>query len=229
MSTGESLAKIAETQVGTRGDLQSGRSALYGYLLATNASLSAFEPEWSRRGFGTSFHSSYRLFDRTLSEAQPTPSFRLLSPEATAPEPPVILRMHSWCAAFVDWCVLQLLLKSPYVTDLTLSQRPKTPLAFGLLDWGKSSGCKVFNGNQTAPQRGDIAIFTFSHTGIVTQTARGGFNSVEGNTTSAGGGNQGYMVEKRWRAQSLLKGFVRLPDRYQMGDYNVPSATSYTV
>jgi hypothetical protein len=226
MSAGDSLAKIAESQVGVRGDLQSGRSALYGYLLATNASLSAFDPQWSRSGFGTSGQSPYRLLN-TPSEAQPPARFRLLNPEATASEPPVILRMHSWCAAFVDWCVLQLLLKS-YVTALTLSRRPKTALAFGLLVWGKNNGCEVFNGHQVAPQRGDIAVFTFSHTGIVTQTGSGGFNSVEGNTTSGGPGNQGYIVEKRWRAQSLLKGFVRLPDKYRMGDYNVSSASSRT-
>jgi hypothetical protein len=227
MNTSDSLAMIAESQVGIRGDLQSGRAALYGYLLATDASLSAFDPQWSRSGFGTSRQSPYHLLP-TSGEAQPSAKFRLLTPEAMASESPAILRIHSWCAAFVDWCVLQMLLKSPYVTALPLSRRPRTALAFGLLAWGKINGCEVFHGHQVAPRRGDIAVFTFSHTGIVTRTGDGGFHSVEGNTTSGGGGNQGYIVEKRWRAQSLLKGFVRLPEKYPVGDYNVSSASSRT-
>lgn len=227
MSPGDSLAKIAETQVGIRGDLQSGRAALYGYLLATDASLSAFDPEWSRSGFGTSGQSPFRLLN-IPSEAQPPARFRLLNPEQAAFEPPVILRIHSWCAAFVDWCVLQLLMKSQTDTALPLSRRPKTALAFGLLAWGNTSGCEVFNGHQMAPRRGDIAVFTFSHTGIVTQAGSGGFHSVEGNTTTVGSGNQGYIVEKRWRPQSLLKGFVRLPEKYPAGDFHVSGAASRT-
>ena len=209
--------------MGVRGDLQSGRAALYGYLLATDASLSAFDPQWSYSGFGTPLQPA------------PRANFRLLDPEPAEAEPPVILRMHSWCAAFVDWCVLQLLLTSS-VTSLTLSRRPKTASAFGLLTWGKHSGCEVFS-NQAAPRRGDIAVFAFSHrgttkksghTGIVSQIGTGGFHSVEGNTTSSGSGNQGYIVERRWRQQSQVKGFVRLPDKYQMGDFNVSSAVSRT-
>jgi hypothetical protein len=53
MDAGDSLARIAESQIGTRGDLQSGRAALYGYLLATDAKFAAFEPEWARTGFGS--------------------------------------------------------------------------------------------------------------------------------------------------------------------------------
>jgi len=98
--------------VGTRGDLQSGRSALYEYLLATEASLGAFEPEWSRTGFGSGLASRYQLLDCRLDGPQPAQSFRLLGPAASRPEFSVILRMHSWCAAFVDWCVLQLLLRA---------------------------------------------------------------------------------------------------------------------
>jgi hypothetical protein len=102
-------------------------------------------------------------------------------------------------------------------------------LAFGLLDWGKTNDCDAFDGNHHAPERGDIAVFTFSHTGIVTQTGKGGFFSVEGNTTLGAGGNQGYLVARRWRAQHLLKGFVRLPPKYRMGDYNISPAVSRTV
>jgi hypothetical protein len=138
----------------------------------------------------------------------------LLGPGSGTYEPPVILRVHSWCAAFVDWCVLQLLTGSPQATCLTFSHRPTTASAFELLNWGKASGCTVFEGNGTMPERGDIAVFAFSHTGIVTHSEKGQFSSVEGNTAPAGGStsNQGYMVEKRWRKQHLLKGLIRLPE-----------------
>jgi len=52
MDVGDCLARIAESQVGTRGDLQSGRAALYGYLLATDVKLGAFGPEIEKTGFG---------------------------------------------------------------------------------------------------------------------------------------------------------------------------------
>ena len=101
-------------------------------------------------------------------------------------------------------------------------------MAFGLLHWGQSNDCTVFNGNHAAPERGDVAVFTFSHTGIVTHPGNGGFYSVEGNTTPGTGGNQGYLVEKRWRAQSLLKGFIRLPPKERLGDYNISSRIPHT-
>jgi hypothetical protein len=227
MNPGDTLAQIAETQIGTRGDLQSGRAALYGYLLATDAKLNAFEPEWTRQGFGTDLASRHRLLDQPPNPL-PTARFRLLDVQGSAPDSPVILRIHSWCAAFVDWCVMQLLLKSPQTTSLALSHRPRTASAFGLLQWGKSNDCRIFDGNHSAPERGDIAVFTFSHTGVVTHPGHKGFFSVEGNTTPGTGGNQGYLVEKRWRAQGLLKGFVRLPPKERLGDFNIPPILSRT-
>jgi hypothetical protein len=226
MDAGDSLARIAESQIGTRGDLQSGRAALYGYLLATDAKLASFEPEWARTGFGSDSSARYRLLNTSGHEV--SSRFRLLDAEPNAAELPAILRIHSWCAAFVDWCVMQLLMKSSHTTSLALSHRPRTPSAFGLLQWGKSSNCSVFNGHQRAPVRGDIAVFNFSHTGIVVQSGPGHFYSVEGNTTPGAGGNQGYIVERRWRAQGLLKGFVRLPPTERLGDYNISSRISHT-
>jgi hypothetical protein len=147
----------------------------------------------------------------------------------SAPESPVILRLYNWCAAFVDWCVLQLLLSSPNATSLSLVQRPTTASAYGLLPWGKKSGCTVFNGNQTAPLRGDIAIFNFSHTGIVVQSGSAHFHSMEGNTTPGDGGNQGYLVARRLRSQRGLKGVIRLPPKYRAGDYNISPRIAHTV
>ena len=224
MDAGDCLARIAESQIGTRGDLRSGRAALYGYLLATDAKFAAFEPEWARTGFGSA--SRYSLLKEGGNDL---PSrFRLLDTQPNAPELPVMLRIHSWCAAFVDWCVTQLLMTSPHATSLAPAHRPKTASAFGLLQWGKNSKCIVFNGSQSTPVRGDIAVFNFSHTGIVVQSGSGHFYSVEGNTTPGTGGNQGYLVARRLRSQGLLKGFIRLPPRHQLGDYNIASRISHT-
>lgn len=227
MDPGDCLARIAETQIGTRADLPSGRAALYGYLLATDAPLNAFQPEWSRQGFGTGAASRYHLLDQRLSGPQQGSG----SPNGGPSEQQwqaAILRIHSWCAAFVDWCMLQLLQQSPDTTSLVLSHRPKTASAFGLLHWAKTSHCTVFDGSSGTPQRGDIAVFNFSHTGIVAETAHNGFYSVEGNTTIGAGGNQGYLVARRWRPQSALKGFVRLPPKHRLGDYNISPAVSHT-
>ena len=218
MDPGDCLASIAESQIGTRGDLQSGRAALYGYLLATNASLGAFDPQWARTGFGPSLASRYSLLN------DPPSRYRLLD-TADPPELPVILRMHSWCAAFVDWCVMKLITDTPQATSLTLSDRPRTALAFGLLPWGKAK-CTVFDGNKKAPDRGDIVVFNFSHTGIVVESGSKHFYSVEGNTTCGGPGKEGYIVERRLRVQNILKGFVRLPPKYRLGDYNVSPGIS---
>jgi len=228
MDVGDCLAQIAEGQVGVRGDLQSGRAALYGYLLATDAKLSAFGPEWARAGFGSDAAPRYHLLNAGGANELPS-RYSLLNTRSNDPELPVILRIHSWCAAFVDWCVMQCLMKSPHLTSLTLSSRPRTASAFGLLQWGDRSDCTVFNGNRSAPARGDIVVFNFSHTGIVVQSGSGHFHSVEGNTTPNAGGNQGYVVERRLRSQHALKGFVRLPPKDRPGDYNVSSRTSRTV
>jgi hypothetical protein len=133
--------------------------------------------------------------------------------------------VHDWCAAFVDWCVQQLLLNAPNSTSLTLAGRPKTASAWGLLQWGdKSNDCDVMTLADGAPARGDIAVFTFHHTGIITEPDKTGFQSVEGNTTRFKGGNQGFGVFKRRRSNSSLKGFIRLKPKFNaVGDFEFSS------
>jgi len=127
MDVGDCLARIAESQVGTRGDLQSGRAALYGYLLATDVKLGAFGPEIEKTGFG---EKTTRI--SLLNPGANALSSRLhLITQQPPPELPVIFRIHNWCAAFVDWCVMQLLINSPHATSLSLAHRPKTALAWG--------------------------------------------------------------------------------------------------
>ena len=210
---GDALALIAESQRNKRADLSSERAAVFGYLMATDASFGAFQPTWSRSRYGDPPASRLGLLGRSPEQSWLAPRMRLPGLSGDGVEPPYLLRIHSWCAAFVDWCVLQLLLQHSSSTSLALAQRPRTAKAFDLLAWGQANGCTVFQGADSAPDRGDIVVFTFSHTGIVSQPGSGHFDSVEGNTTPGAGGNQGYVVAMRRRSLHLVKGFIRLPSR----------------
>jgi hypothetical protein len=215
---GDALALIAEGQLGTRADLPSAQAAVFGYLMATDAPLSAFDPAWSRSRYGEASAPRLGLLGHASGGSGLASRFRLPALTGSGSESPYMLRIHSWCAAFVDWCVLQLLLSYSSSTALTLAKAPRTGAAIGLLDWGSKNGCTVFQGGEEVPARGDIFVLTFRekhgishHTGIVAQGGTGHFESIEGNTTLGDGGNQGYLVARRRRAQHLLKGFVRLP------------------
>ena len=114
-----------------------------------------------------------------------------------------------WCAAFVDWCIEQYLKEAPN----TALKRPQTASAYGLLDWGRSNGCRVFTPNDKLLQAepGDIVVYTFSHCGIVSKSPDGGFfRAIEGNT-NADGGRDGYEVAERLRGSGFVMSFIRLP------------------
>jgi len=86
MTAGNALATIAETQIGTRSDLVSGKAAVYGYLLATDAKLGAYqqsghtgasEPLFAI-GYSTrdrTTHSTLRVFDCATPNPVPRSSF----------------------------------------------------------------------------------------------------------------------------------------------------------
>jgi hypothetical protein len=214
---GDALATIAESQIGTRSDIWLDRARLYGYLMATDASLVDFgtreaggltELLWVQPGFGA-------------STVKHVPAHVTLQP-GLLPEsgPPGMLRIHNWCAAFVDWCVGELLMRHANLTTIPFAQRPRTAAAVGLLDWGRMRGCAVLGRDSLSPRRGDIAVYTFhtprgdqNHVGIVSlfETTAGQLHSIEGNTSWSAHGNQGYTVAKRLREKSQLKGLVRLP------------------
>lgn len=217
---GDALALIAEGQIGTRADLPSAQAAVFGYLMATDAPLSAFGPVWSRSRYGEASAARLGLLGQASGGSGLASRLRLPGLAGSASESAYMLRVHSWCAAFVDWCVLQLLLAYSSSTTLTLAKAPRTDAAIALLDWGSKNGCAVFRGDESAPARGDIFVLAFRekhgvshHTGIVSRGGSGHFESIEGNTTLGDGGNQGYLVARRRRSQHLLKGFVRLPSR----------------
>ena len=59
---------------------------------------------------------------------------------------------------------------------------------------------------------GDIVVYEFSHTGIVSGTGdrESSFYAIEGNT-NPGGGRDGYEVAERGRNYSSVRKFIRLP------------------
>jgi hypothetical protein len=122
-----------------------------------------------------------------------------------------------WCAAFVDWCVEQFLIKFPHTTKVVLANRPRTAAAFGLRTWGIDNGCKIFHplNNSTgniAPSRSDLVVYSFSHCGIVSGPGSqpGQFQAIEGNTNNDGS-RDGYEVCRRTRDFSRVLCFIRLP------------------
>lgn len=117
-----------------------------------------------------------------------------------------------WCAAFVDWCVQQWVIKD----NIKIAHIPRTASAFGLIDWANDNHLQVFNSpiskDSIQPISGDIVVYEFSHTGIVSKLNddKYDFFAIEGNTNS-GGGRDGYEVCERGRHYSLVKKFIRLP------------------
>lgn len=118
-----------------------------------------------------------------------------------------------WCAAFVDWCVQKYAAEGGF----DIVQVPRTPSAFGLITWGNDNHYTVFappiQAEGTKPRPGDVVVYEFSHTGIVSREGDTAYDfyAIEGNTNPSGG-RDGYEVAERGRPYSSVKKFVRLPD-----------------
>jgi len=108
-----------------------------------------------------------------------------------------------WCAAFVDWCVLEAMkLGGPYTF-----QRPTTAGAWDLENWSllqdKSTNTRRRPGIDITG--GDIVIFNFHHVGIALSSPNGNgqFHTVEGNTDSAGSREGGGVFRKIRRLEQV--------------------------
>ena len=116
-----------------------------------------------------------------------------------------------WCAAFVDWCVRQFADEG----GINITDVPRTASAFGLITWANDNHYQVFNPpiktKDIQPNPGDIVVYEFSHTGIVSRKgdAQHDFYAIEGNT-NPGGGRDGYEVVERGRNYSSVRKFVRV-------------------
>ena len=103
-----------------------------------------------------------------------------------------------WCMSFVQWCFHQAGTPLPH----------KTGSCSALLNWYQKNrpDCVVKD-----PQPGDIAIFTFGHTGIVERALPGSVMCIEGNTSPGQSGSQdnGGGVYRRQRNLALVRAFIR--------------------
>lgn len=124
-----------------------------------------------------------------------------------------------WCAAFCCWTIEQWLKSGEVTKWLNLKNtspsqwRPRTAAAFGFIEWARKrpSTCQVLP--ETAiPKVGDLAIFDFSHIGIVVEVNKGSFKAVEGNTNQRGtrDSDSGDGVWLKTRKNSLVRAFVRI-------------------
>jgi CHAP domain len=114
-----------------------------------------------------------------------------------------------WCAAFVSYCVQKLI---PATDGESIDKPPLLAAAYSFESWGKKNNALVFKPSQIPPYKiepGDIAIYNFSHVGIVSKGGTKTFEAIEGNTDSAGG-REGYEVARKTRSTSLVKCFVRI-------------------
>lgn len=103
-----------------------------------------------------------------------------------------------WCMSFVQWCFHQAGTPLPH----------RTGSCSALLNWYQKNRpeCVVKD-----PQPGDIAIFTFGHTGIVERALPGSVMCIEGNTSPGQSGSQdnGGGVYRRQRNLALVRAFIR--------------------
>lgn len=104
-----------------------------------------------------------------------------------------------WCMSFVQWCFDQAGTPLPY----------KTGSCSALLNWFRKHRPEaVFVSD---PQPGDIAIFTFGHTGIVEKALPGAVLCIEGNTSPGAAGSQdnGGGVYRRQRNMAVVRALIR--------------------
>lgn len=110
------------------------------------------------------------------------------------------LNGQPWCMIFVQWCFFKAGQPLPH----------KTASCSGLLNWYEKSRPESVC---YTPQRGDIVIYNFGHTGIVESVNGNTITAIEGNTSADGNGSQdnGGGVYRRRRSQSLVTAYIR-PD-----------------
>jgi hypothetical protein len=112
-----------------------------------------------------------------------------------------------WCAAFVDWCIMQAMTTGgPYTFE-----RPTTAGAWALEDWAMNQDQSTWTrrdpGDDLEP--GDIVIFKFSHCGFAVDYPKDGYvGTIEGNT-DASGSRDGGGVWTKFRKLTQIKTRIR--------------------
>jgi len=111
-----------------------------------------------------------------------------------------------WCAAFVCWCYRAAMERAAPGID-----RPRTAGAWDFERWARDEGAALMKPPGYA-KRGDIAVYTFSHIGIVTRDqgrGDGSIHTVEGNTNKAGD-REGDGVFRKIRPLSKIRSLIRI-------------------
>jgi hypothetical protein len=122
-----------------------------------------------------------------------------------------------WCAAFVDWCLLQAIV----IHGGVKWARPQTAGAYDLENWAKgkydarvAGYWRVIAAKSTPPRRGDICTFSWSHVGIVVRYDGNIVTTVEGNTgaqkTGTSDNPSGDGVFVKTHRLSELRNLIRL-------------------
>jgi hypothetical protein len=126
-----------------------------------------------------------------------------------------------YCAAFCAWILQQWLADPANVKWLALKSttpanwRPKTALAYGFIKWAEArpATCVVLP-DTAEPMPGDLAVYDFSHIGIVKRSLGDRFEAIEGNTSGmrADGtpSRDGDGVYLKVRPRSLARCFIRI-------------------
>ncbi len=111
---------------------------------------------------------------------------------------------YPWCMAFVQWLFYTLGNPLPL----------KTASCSALLSYYKTWQPKNV---KTEPEPGDIAIYTFGHTGIVETVNGDSFTAIEGNTAV---GNDFGEVMRRSRTKKQVSSFIRWDFEEEKMDFN---------
>lgn len=113
-----------------------------------------------------------------------------------------------WCAAFLAWCVREAIIRRWGREGEAPFKRCKSARVADWLAWARREpGVRIVRD----PRPGDLAIYVFSHCGIVSDYRAGDdFDAIEGNTDDSGG-REGVEVAVRRRQRRQVEAFMRLP------------------
>ena len=107
---------------------------------------------------------------------------------------------YPWCMVFVQWCFYMAGIPLPY----------RTASCSALLGWYRRNlpGRVIEAARDAEPDKGDIVIYSFGHTGIVASAEGDTLTAIEGNT-SAGNDSNGGAVMRRTRKKSSVTAYIR--------------------
>lgn len=112
----------------------------------------------------------------------------------------------AWCASFVTWCYSKVGLQLRDATGFA-------KVAY-LKEWAQKAGLWRPRAAGYCAPTGAVAVFNFSHTGIVLFGGDADDTTIEGNTSSGATGSQrdGDGVYQRSRGHGLVSGYVVVPE-----------------